>query len=380
MKTTLHDVASKAQVSFTTVSKILNSRYRDKFSAETVLRIQTAAAELGYESNHFARSLKTGKTHIIGVTFFGRKQLTSFTDPYLGELYTGIGACAMERNYKLIFHSIQADARIDQTLELAQQGMVDGLIYILFSSALDKFQQELAPYLQKLNIPVVLVHSSTQDFGFPAVGLNCVTGGRLATEHLIGHGHRDITMVVPSLELELYRDFIEGHAEALTAHGLEFNSKQVRVAPGHTFQSGVRFAEELMATGSVPCAMVVPEESTAYGLMRKLTDSGMRVPQDVGLISFGGHENPEHRDSDLTVVRQPAREKGFKATEKLLAQIEDKGQEQAAPRTVVLEPELLVRRSCGRRESTKCEVRTEEKTEAGHASMFRAVDRPVLVP
>jgi LacI family transcriptional regulator len=331
-----------------------------KFSKETVEKVKQAAAEMGYETNHFARSLKTGKTNIIGITFYGRRQLTSFTDPYLSEIYAGIGAYVTDHNYKLIFHSIQSDAQIDQTLELAQQGIVDGLVYILFSSVFDRFHQDLAPYLKRLKIPVVLVHSSTEDFGFPAVGLNCVQGGRLAAEHLIGHGLRDISIVVPSTEIEIYRDFMEGFADALAAGQLPFDAGRVITTPGFNYEHGTETARRLLEQGHrPPRALFVTEDALAYGLMDTFVAAGVRVPDDVAIIGFGDHGIGTFRNTNLTSIKQPAREKGEKAAELLLSMMQNGQGPDNVNRLTVLEPTLTVRQSCGCSPTTNGKRRTK---------------------
>jgi DNA-binding LacI/PurR family transcriptional regulator len=109
----------------------------------------------------------------------------------------------------------------------------------------------------------------------------------------------------------------------------------------------VETARLLRQNGKIPRALFVTEDSLAYGLMREFRDNGTRVPEDVAMVGFGAHANFLHRDNDLTSVKQPAAEKGRAAAEILLELIDARGDRETPDTIRVLEPELVVQRSCG---------------------------------
>jgi DNA-binding LacI/PurR family transcriptional regulator len=181
-KMTMSEVAKKAGISQTTVSMVLNNK-QIMIRDETREKILSIARQYNYQPNHFARSLKAGKTNFIGITSGGgeNSDLANFSVPYSALVYQGITDYFTGKNFKLLFDQFNRIAH--PGLELAQTNTVDGLIFLLFSSYLESFVQRQLPLAKKMNVPFVIIHSVSSDFDCPAVGLDALRSGFLAAEH-----------------------------------------------------------------------------------------------------------------------------------------------------------------------------------------------------
>ena len=128
---TMQDIALKAGKSRKVVSDILNNKNSIQISEETRVKVRRIARELNYRPNQFAQSLKTGRTHCLGISYVssipGISFLSRFKQPYLSIIYSGIGQAASKENYHLLFPEVRDE---DDSILLAQQRMVDGLILI----------------------------------------------------------------------------------------------------------------------------------------------------------------------------------------------------------------------------------------------------------
>ena len=149
-------MARKARVSYNTVSEIINLGREAKFAWQTVKRVKEAAEELGYSTNYFARFLKTGRTYLIGVSGLSPVILTrGFKNPYLTDVYQGIGEFFVNTEYKLIFHHYTITRQLGELYELARHRLVDGIIFILFSHKINSFLRYQARFLKEKNFPFI---------------------------------------------------------------------------------------------------------------------------------------------------------------------------------------------------------------------------------
>jgi LacI family transcriptional regulator len=347
MTSTINDVALKTKMARTTVSDILNRGKDRLYSRETVERVTMAARELGYEPNHFARSLKTGKTNIVGITSITQLSLLGFKSPYFSDIYLGVGDVFTAKKYKLIFHNYSTKNSIDELCELARKKIVDGLIIILFSHQVKEFVEYQVRYLTKMHFPFVLIHSLAEQHHCPQVGYNSTAGGSLAAGHLLEHGYKFIGLVTRKDNSPLVENILAGYRQALAGYGQVFRDESVFFADDYTVQAGHRLAEKLLAQKTtLPRALVAVDDGVAYGMMEKFRQSGLQVPQDVAMISLGSDINETETTSDLTVVRTMGLVKGQKAAGMLLELIDDPGKLEDPP-SIIVPPELMVRTSCG---------------------------------
>jgi LacI family transcriptional regulator len=350
---TMNDIAIKAKVARSTVSEILNSKPKRnssvRISDATRNNVLSIARQLNFQPNLFAQSLKTGKTGCIGISTLtaGRSFIRRFDEPYLGLVYSGIGRVVSERHYKLIFQDVQHH---EEAAQLARQRMVDGIIFIKSSINADQFQDFQEKYLSQLNVPYVIVHSGQDPLGAHCVSLDCVQGGLAATEHLLDHGHQRIGFVSSELGWSFRDDLYKGYCEALQKHGLSNEKgllfKTELAGEYHGMEQGFRLADLMIREKNIPGALFVADDATAHGMLACFARNGVRVPEDIALAAFGDEPPFLNIQNGITCLRQPAKVKGRTAAELLFELINDP-EKQHAPRHVVLNTELRVRKSCG---------------------------------
>lgn len=342
---TMKDVAKKAGVSRQAASIAFNNTPTTMVSQATRAKIFKAARELNYRPNHFAQSLKTGRTNIIGITSSGGI-LRQFNEPYIASVYEGIGRYFYDTDYKLIFQSFPNLSAKDPLNEWVSGRIVDGLIYLIFSNEIDNFRDNKIPALKKSGIPFVVIHSIQEDLGVPAVGVDCVKGGYEGTKHLAGLGHDSIGFVNYEGTMIHGQNLYQGYTKALKEYNIFLNGSSVYGVPGVDYRDGYNLADTLVKNkASLPRAFFVAEEKIAFGMIKRFTQAGLRVPEDVAIMGFGNIRSEALQLTGLTVVTQPAEEKGRLAAEMLTSIIKAP---ETKPGLKLVEPELKIRTSCGK--------------------------------
>ena len=319
-KVTMKDIAIKAGITQQTVSQVLNNYKLSMVSKATQERVLNIARELNYRPNHFAQSLKTGRTGLIGVTS-SEKAVAEFDSPYISKIYKGIGNCFAKRDHKLIFHQFQ-EIMSGQYLELAQSHMVDGLIILLFSHNLDEFITSQLGQIRRTNIPFVIIHTLQHQLPFHYVGLDCIKAGFMATQHLLEHGYDKIGFVGTTTPIRHIENMFTGYHKALAEQGHPFSQELLYnlTIPDFSLKVGYRTAETIIKENRpLPRALFIPNELIAYGMMKRFTENRIRIPEDLAIVGFGDVDDGlTNYFSNLTAIRQPAEDKGFQAGKMLL--------------------------------------------------------------
>ncbi|MGA5895983.1 LacI family DNA-binding transcriptional regulator [Streptomyces venetus] len=283
------DVARLAGVSQKTVSRVLNGeRY---VSDEVRRRVLAAADELGYRLNSAARALASGRTRSIGVVALG----TALYGP--ASLLIGIERAARDAGYALrVVNTLEGDAGgvVGAVESLLEQG-VDGIVV---SEPIDEGEVSLS-----VDVPV-LVLGAPAAFGGTrtvAAGVGAELLARTATEHLLDLGHTTVHHVAGPGRWFAARDRLAGWRGALTAHGRE----QPAVLTGDwSAASGYEAGRELAADPGVT-AVFTANDDMAIGVIRALTEAGLRVPDDVSVVGFDDIPVAAYVTPPLTTVRQP---------------------------------------------------------------------------
>jgi DNA-binding LacI/PurR family transcriptional regulator len=344
---TMKEIAEKVGLSRQTISEILNHK-KTMASAATREKVLKCAQELNYTPNYFARSLKNGKTNMIGVATVGDR-LADFARLYSANIYEGIGSFFSRYDYKIVFYHYQKVLQNNRYLDLIRSRAVDGLILLLLSRDVEDLEKnhELEN-IRRTDVPFVVIHSLMYDLQCPIVGLNCIKGGILSAEHFISHDYDSIGIVMTNSSILHHEDLLTGLRQGLTDTGRSLLPEFIfHAGISGDQEAGYALAEKLLAEKKrLPRALLVVEELMAYGMIKKFRESGIRVPEDVAVIGFGDLDLGSNYMTDLTCLKQPAQEKGFKAGELLLNLVEHP-EENNGPRVIVLEPSLTIRKSCG---------------------------------
>lgn len=290
------DVARAAGVSVATVSKVVNGRYG--VSQETAERVAAVVDDLGYETSLGARSLRSHKTNVIGV-------LVAEFEPFSTELLKGVSEAIAATDYDLLAFSggHSGDTVGWERRSLARLGgsLIDGAIIV-------------TPTVGEARggIPVVAVDPHTGRSDVPTVDADNVAGAVLATEHLLGLGHRRIALLGGRADLESARLREEGFRKAMASAGVEIDEGLVRVG-GYRPETAEGPARELLSRPDHPTAIFAANDLSAIRTMEVAHELGLRVPEDVSVIGFDNIPESALAQPPLTTINQPLREIGAAA-------------------------------------------------------------------
>jgi LacI family transcriptional regulator len=335
-KPTIKDIARLARVSHTTVSRALNDRPR--VSRKTQARIRAIAKRLNYQANVAARSLKIRRTRTLGLV------ITTMINPFYPELAVGIENTARELGYNIILCSTNYDIDLEkQYIDMLLGKGVDGII---FTST--HMHDPNIEHLINEKFPLILVNRKIYDESVANrvdyVVVDNVQGAFLAVEHLIRMGHQRIGIITGLSQSSASVERLEGVGKALTLYGLEMDSRLV-FEGDFLMASGEEAARAFSRMTDPPTAVFAVNDYMALGAMEGFIKEGLRIPHDVSLIGFNDIEISRIRNIELTTVGQKTYEMGSIAVRTLIEKIDEEAR--GVVKQIILEPELLIRKSCG---------------------------------
>ncbi len=332
MSVSIADVAKRAEVSISTVSRVLNRS--ELVNERTRRRVESAIRELGYQPNAFARGLMLRRSELVGLV------LPDLHGEFYSEIIRGANAQARAMEYNLLVSSSQ-DGDDSQSLlrALRQRSLVDGLA-IMVSEVNDRVQQELRGF----RVPFVLLDDDVDGVAHDSVVIDQRHGAVALLQHLVQNGVRRV-IFVGGLETNL--DTIarlDACREVLSQAGLA-------LAPRDVFHLDYQYESAYMLAaqnafgwaGAGACVFAANDEMAA-GVVAAVTATGVLVPRDLGVVGFDDTRVARMTRPALTTVRVPMSEMGARAIDLLCQRLADP---KRTPCRVVLKPELVVRESCG---------------------------------
>lgn len=338
---TLQDIAERAHVSVTTVSRVINDRALEiRISSKTRDRVLTVAKEMGYKPNPFARSLRTKKSRIFGVV------VAEMKDPYFATISSAIEQASISRGYYPLVSSLENNLEEEKAcVEVHRANRVAG---ILFAGGALRVDGGILHQLVEDNIPVVFIGKNVEAFPIPYVTVDNVKGAFLATEHLIKLGHRRIGLIMGPEEIVESGQRREGYKRALEEYGLPYDERwieqEVQLITSDP-ASGYSATMRLLERDRPPTALFTFDDWYALGAIRAAVEKGFTIPQDLAVLGFDNIVEAAYYNPPLTTVEQPISEMGRIAADMLIDAIEGTLEEERS--SVVLEPKLIVRESCG---------------------------------
>ena len=323
---TISDIARKAEVSASTVSRVLSGTTKvSEAKREAVLN---AVADLNYQPNVFARGLASGRSMTIGVL------TQNFGSPFYDAIIQGVIQGLSKTEYFPIFADGQWQPDIElEAIEAMLRRQIDGLIVLGGFLAAEKIVQLTG------GIPLVSVDRRVSGFQGNCVCIDNVEASFLATRHLIELGHRRIAHICGRFDHPDAQDRQQGYLKALEAAGIE-PAPELIIEGNFRRQSGVLAVEMLLSNRSSFTAILAANDQMAYGARLALFRRGIRVPEDLSLVGFDDEPAAAFMIPPLTTVRQPALEMGREAARIVLARL--KG-ESTSPAD--LKAHLMVRES-----------------------------------
>jgi LacI family transcriptional regulator len=319
---TLRDVALEADVSYQTVSRVINNN--ENVSAKTRNRVMKAIEKLDFRVNRAAQIMQTERSHTIEVVLF-----------YAGfNLFIyEMARTVQQAGYHFVISAI-TEEDFEPTLASAASRFIDGLVIVPMMPMAEDFEE-----LSRLcnDIPFVQV-GARLGAELPSVLYDQVQGARLAVEHLIKLGHQQIAEISGPLQNHDGADRHESYLEVLQEHGLDGLS----IEGDFSIDGGYQSMKRLLASGETFTAVFIANDSMAFGAHSALREAGLRVPEDISLVSFDDIPEAAHFVPKLTTIRQDFQLLGRLSIEYLLSMIEN-------PNTPihqrVLQPQLIIRES-----------------------------------
>lgn len=328
MSITIRDVAERAGVSVTTVSRALNGT--GPVSADVRRRVEAASSELRYVPHGTARSLITRRTDVFGVV------LPDLFGEFFSEVIRGMDPRAQERGYHLLLSGSHDGRREIEFAVGAMRGRVDGMIVMSPGVSGARLEGCLPP-----DVPVVLLNCDVSGTAFSAINVDNYGGALAMTRHLMAMGHRRVGMINGAEGNFDARERLRGFRAAVAEAG---GGVQGSEAPGDfTEAGGYRAAGELARAADPPTAIFCANDSMAVGAISALRALGRRVPDDVAVAGFDDVPIGRYLSPSLSSVRVDVNRLGARAVELLCHAIAG----DAPPAQELLPTELVVRRSCG---------------------------------
>ena len=337
---TLKDVAALAGVHPATASRALNPETRLLVSGETANRILAAADSLGYRPNTVARSLRTRRSHTVGVL------IPDLTNPLFPPIVRGIeDRLAADGYVALIGNTDSDDDRERLVFERMRARHVDG-----FVSATAHLSSPLLAEAASAGIPVVLVNRHAKGYGFPAVSVDNERGIGLAVSHLVSLGHRRIAHIAGPQDVSTGLSRYRGFMGAMAAHGLAVDPDLVAHAAAYSLEEGDRCCRALLDRELGCTAVAAGNDMLAVGCYAALEAAGLSCPQDISVVGFNDMPFIDRLRPPLTSVSFPHYKVGTEAGRLILEQIAAAGQHGAghggdSGKILYLVPELKVRGS-----------------------------------
>lgn len=336
-RTTIADVARAAGVSKATVSRVLTGQTK-LVREETRQRVLKAVDELGYHPSNLARSLKSKRSFTLGIVGYGLD--------YFGPSCTlsGIEQEAGELGYTVILHLVRKPETndVEQLLRKMLSFYVDGIVWAV--PEIGENRAWIRHHLHQPSVPIVFLSMEPQPDQF-IVAVDNYSGGLLATRHLIAQGCQNIGLITGPLDWWEARQRKLGWQEALESVGLP--RKDSLIAEGNwTSASGMHGLTQLLTRHPEIDGLFASNDQMALGALKVARQLGRRIPEDLAIVGFDDIPEAAYFYPPLTTVRQDMVDLGRSAVRELGKAIEaNRSSKALPPRTILLQPELIVRES-----------------------------------
>lgn len=350
---TISQVAALANVSSQTVSRVINNR--DNVAPKTRERVMAAIEEIGYHPNPIARRLKYGQTHTLGFI------LPDISNPLFGDAMKGADQFIRSSkydHYELLFYNTDGiPEREKKAIDLFVERRMEGII--IASSASDMIIQHIHKQIEDSDVIFVAVDNRLGDLNIDLVSSDDFLGAYLLTSHLINLGHTEISVITGPMHESSSIGRLNGYKSALNNNDIKFKETNVFNA-NWTKESAKKVTERILLHEPGPTAIFAFNNSMSLGALMTLKANGIKVPEEVALVSFDDVENGDLLNPALTTTNTSWYDLGCVAAKLLLDRIT--GERDKPKKTITLPVELIIRESCG------------SKIKRSHQSAFKSFD------
>ena len=331
LRRTIHEVARRARVSTSTVSRTINSP--SLVEAETAQRVWKAIKELEYYPNTQARSLVSGRSRIIGLI------VSDITNPFFPELVKSFEEVAAQHGYDILVSSTNYDsARMAACVRRMLERKVDG-VAIMTSEMNDHFIAQLAHG----KVPMVFLDTGPSGEHISNLLVDYTMGVNEAVGHLVALGHRRIGFVSGPLGLKSAQVRRSAFLQALERYGIREDEALVQEG-NHKVDGGIAAMTRMLEQTKAPTAVLGSNDLTAIGMLSALRRAGLEVPRDISVVGFDDIWLAQFTEPPLTTVRLSQSEMADKAFRALLADL-GAAPEGAAKPDCTMETHLVIRQT-----------------------------------
>jgi LacI family transcriptional regulator len=292
-RVSIKDIAKQLNISITSVSFVINGRAKEKNISDALTKkVLDLVAELNYQPNSLATSLRTGKTRIIGFL------VDDISEPFFSGIAKRIDEIASELGYKILFSSTRNDTtKAIELLQIFKDRHVDGYIMALPEGLEDEVKKLIAT-----DAPVVLFDRYVQDVQADYVTINNKESTALATEHLISNGYKNIAFItVDSVQLQMF-DRLAGYEETIAKHKLKPFIKKINYS---TSATTIKEMSEFFNANKNLDAVIFGANYISLDGLRTFRAMGLRIQKDLAMVSFDDFEILEFCDPPVTAIAQP---------------------------------------------------------------------------
>ena len=334
-KVSLKDIAKEIGVSTALVSYVLNNKAEEKrVGKEIANKIRKTAKKLNYRPNQIAKSLKTSKTHTIGLI------VASLDYRFTNGIVSSIEAEARNNHYTVLLGSSDEDAeKFTDLINALIHRQVDGLILFPVENSEDQIK-----YLKKHEVPFILIDRFIPGIKTNLVALNNFKAAYLSTTHIIKTGHKRIGFINLKNSMFHLHERSRGYRQAMKDNKIALNPGWHKKVNEKNLQKDLNKVITEMIAAPLNCDAIffATEYLTIHGL-KIINGLNIKVPEQLAVMSFDESEAFELFYCPITHSRQPLEEMGKAAMQTLIEAMNDK----KASKQIFLESDIIIKKSCG---------------------------------
>jgi LacI family transcriptional regulator len=332
---TIRDVASKAGVSVTTVSRVLNGK--DDISEPTIQKVLAIVEELGYASSLAARGMRSHRTNLLGLILHDVASL------YSQEIMRGVNQVIAKIDKDLIIYTSGGLVRENVAqherhyVALLNGSVTDGAIVVTPTAT--QFTT---------HAPLVIIDPNNESPDYPAIIATNQEGALAAMSYLTDLGHRRIGHIAGEMKLISANQRLQGYKDGLAAAGIPLNQDLIEIGD-YTTETAVICARKLLSLPDRPTAIFAANDVSAIGVYQAARELGLQIPGDLSVIGFDNLHEAAHLNPPLTTIDQSLEKMGTIATEMLVELVKGKSlpiNPTAEGHLYKIPTQLIIRDSC----------------------------------
>ena len=293
MSVSIKDVAKKAGVSISTVSKALNDK--SSVSSSTIERIKQTAEEMGYVPNSRARVFATKETKQI-VFIADIPKDTAFYNPHVFEIIMGLQHSVSKSGYSLIVESVEKKEALEYISSLYKKNMADALV--VHASIITKRLESL---IVKSNLPHLIIGQPDYQSTLSWIDTDNTLSGAIAIRHLLKKDYYPVAFVGGKADDMISLHRFEGAERELKQNNLNFEDQYV-LSTSSTIVSGMNAAKKILKMEKPPRSVLCANSVIAFGMMQELRNQNIKVPKDIAVMTFDRYPFSDFTEPRVTSV------------------------------------------------------------------------------